>query len=227
MSNKERKSYADFMAGMGSHTRAADDAAYIDGLVAEQPPEAPANLCVSDRLKLIRTQKGLSQKDVADRAGITAELVGQIEAELCNPPLGVLIKLAKALDLRMGTLISPAKPRPYSIVRSADRRAFKRHDERVAKKGYTFEHLAFEKGDRSMEPFIVTLSPSKESEELSTHDGQEFIFILEGQLEARLEDKVEILGPGDAIYYNSNVPHLVLCHGDKPTRILAVLHTEA
>ncbi len=75
-----------------------------------------------------------------------------------------------------------------------------------------------------MEPFLITMVPS-EVKELSTHDGQEFIFVLEGEMRAQVRDQVEILRPGDAVYYDSTNPHLVKCHGDKPAKILAVLYT--
>jgi quercetin dioxygenase-like cupin family protein len=88
-----------------------------------------------------------------------------------------------------------------------------------------YESLAPEKSDRKMEPFIVTMHPTDEHE-TSTHDGQEFIYVLEGRMEARLGDVVEVLEPGDAIYYDCNQPHRVGCHGDQTTRILAVLYTE-
>jgi quercetin dioxygenase-like cupin family protein len=77
-----------------------------------------------------------------------------------------------------------------------------------------------------MEPFLVTLKPVATEEERSTHDGQEFIFVMTGSMEVRLGEEVHILEPGDAIYYDSTVPHLVKCHGDKETKILAVLYAE-
>ncbi|MBW2565830.1 MAG: cupin domain-containing protein [Deltaproteobacteria bacterium] len=73
---------------------------------------------------------------------------------------------------------------------------------------------------------MVTLVPSKARKELSAHAGQEFIYILEGAMEVILEDHTDVLYPGDSIYYDSTVPHLVRCHGDKKTVILAVLYTE-
>ena len=77
-----------------------------------------------------------------------------------------------------------------------------------------------------MEPLIVKLEPSDIEEERSTHDGQEFIYVLEGTMEVRLEEDVHLLEPGDAIYYDSTVPHLVKCHGKNTTKILAVLYTD-
>ncbi|HIC85221.1 MAG TPA: cupin domain-containing protein, partial [Desulfobacterales bacterium] len=74
--------------------------------------------------------------------------------------------------------------------------------------------------------FLVTLVPSDTEEERSSHDGQEFIYVLEGTMEVRLGDEVYLLSPGDSIYYDSTVPHLVKCHGADKTKILAVLYTE-
>jgi len=77
-----------------------------------------------------------------------------------------------------------------------------------------------------MEPFIVTLMPT-EAEEFSSHDGQEFLFVLEGEMKVQVGDKVEFLKPGDAVYYDSTQPHLVKSATNTKTRILAVLYTGA
>jgi quercetin dioxygenase-like cupin family protein len=153
-------------------------------------------------------------------------LLERVERNVYIPPLGELIRLGKALDMKMGYFISPAAPKPYTVVRAHERQRVARFASGSrAHHGYVFESLAAEKGDRAMEPFIVTMQPS-DVHEMSSHDGQEFIYILEGRMEARLGETIEILESGDAIYYDSNQPHLVKCHGDRPTRILAVLYTE-
>jgi len=71
---------------------------------------------------------------------------------------------------------------------------------------------------------LMVLAPSDIEDERSTHEGQEFIFVLEGSMEVRLGEERYLLEQGDAIYYDSNVPHLVKCHGEEPTKILAVLY---
>ena len=75
------------------------------------------------------------------------------------------------------------------------------------------------------EVVVESLEPSVE-EESSTHDGQEFIFVLQGAMEVRLDKETYILEPGDSIYYDSTIPHLVKCYGKDKTRILAVLYAE-
>jgi quercetin dioxygenase-like cupin family protein len=75
-----------------------------------------------------------------------------------------------------------------------------------------------------MEPFMIRLTPTEEVQP-STHDGQEFLFVLEGQLMAQVGEQKEYLEPGDAIYYDSSEPHFVKCVGSKEAKILAVLYT--
>ena len=141
------------------------------------------------------------------------------------PPLGELIKLGKALEMKMGYFISPGVEKPMTVVHSDKRQVVSRHGKKKSEQyGYFYESLAPEKADRFMEPFLITMVPSA-VKELSSHDGQEFIFVLEGEMRAQVGDQVEILKPGDAVYYDSSYPHLVKCHGDKPAKILAVLYT--
>ena len=75
-----------------------------------------------------------------------------------------------------------------------------------------------------MEPFLVTMMPT-DFGELSSHDGQEFLFVLEGEIRVQVGDDVEVLRQGDSIYYDSSCPHLVKCYKKKPAKILAVIHT--
>jgi quercetin dioxygenase-like cupin family protein len=76
-----------------------------------------------------------------------------------------------------------------------------------------------------MEPVMVTLTAQGKDVEPSSHEGQEFVFVLEGEMELTIGDKVEVLGPGDSIYYESSEPHVLKPHGEGPTTILAVLYS--
>jgi len=127
----------------------------------------------------------------------------------------------------MGYFISGEQNSPYTIVRSEDRKVVSRYDSKKGEQyGYEYRSLAPHKKDRHMEPFLVTLSPSVTETERSSHDGQEFIYVIRGSMEVRLGDEVHVLNPKECIYYDSTVPHLVKCHGDEETKILAVLYTE-
>ncbi|MDD3473895.1 MAG: XRE family transcriptional regulator [Syntrophaceae bacterium] len=174
------------------------------------------------RLKQIRQSKGFTVEELAERSGLDAESLERMEAGEYLLPLGQLIKLSKALSLKMSDVIATGTE-SFTIVRADERQSVKRLGaSKEAKRGYEYESLAPGKKDRAIEPFIVTLHPSDDDEK-SSHDGQEFIFILEGEMEAFVDDHRAVLKPGDAIYYDSTSVHLVRAYGDKPARILAII----
>jgi transcriptional regulator with XRE-family HTH domain len=184
-------------------------------------------LRVGERIRELRESKGLSLQDMANRTGYSSALLSQVENHFISPPLGGLIKIAKALEVKVGTFFGDEPRESYAIVRKDERK----HISRFASKegvsyGYSYESLGFDKKDRQMEPFLVTLEPATvKSEKLSSHDGEEFIFVLEGEMEAILGDHKDVLHPGDCIYYDSTIPHKVQCHREVSTKILAVLWT--
>jgi quercetin dioxygenase-like cupin family protein len=182
---------------------------------------------LGNRIREVREMRGLTLQDLSSRTGIEIAVLERVETNQLIPPLGELIKLGKALEMQMGYFISPGIDTDMTVVRAQARRRIARYGERRSEQyGYHYESLAPEKANRMMEPFLVTLLPSK-IKDLSTHDGQEFIFVLEGEVKAQVGKQVETLQPGDAIYYDSKRPHLIKCLGKKPAKILAVLYTES
>jgi len=189
----------------------------------EAPGGKKENL--GDRIRRAREMRSLTYGDLSSRTGISVEKLERIESNELIPPLGELIKIGKAVEMRMGYFISPGVQKPMAVVRSDCRPAISRYGKgRSEQYGYFYESLAPEKANRFMEPFLITMVPT-DVQDLSTHDGQEFIFVLEGEMKAQVGDQVEVLRAGDAVYYDSNCPHLVKCGGDKPAKILAVLYT--
>ncbi|MBI5250851.1 MAG: helix-turn-helix transcriptional regulator [Desulfomonile tiedjei] len=174
------------------------------------------------RLKAAREQRGFTVEELASKTEIPVDVLSQLEAGEAFLPLGQLIKLSKALSLKMADVIS-AGEEPFTIVRADQRRSFARFGKtKQDRHGYEYESLAPNKKDRLMEPFIVTLNPAS-ADEPSSHDGQEFIYVIEGEMEVLVGDTRDVLKPGDAIYYDSTSLHLVKAHGDKAAKILAVL----
>jgi quercetin dioxygenase-like cupin family protein len=216
--------YNDFLDSVTQIARRNEDEAVKEGLDRVKVGEE-ISAEMGMRIKNARESRGLSIFDIYLRTDIDVDLLSQIEEGKVTPPLGTVIKLAKALDLKMGYFISGEEGKAYTIVRRDDREVTSRYDSKKEKYyGYAYESLAPHKTDRYMEPFLVTLEPSETEGERSTHDGQEFIFVLHGKMEVRLGEEIHILEPGDSIYYDSTVPHLVKCHSKETTKILAVLH---
>jgi transcriptional regulator with XRE-family HTH domain len=188
-------------------------------------PEEPIG--VGERIRKLRELKKLSPGDISQRTGISERMLESIEADATAPPLGTLIKLARALEMKMGYLLTTAEPRPFVITRKDERKPVSRHAaEQQRKYGYSYLSLSPGMRDRNMEPFLVTLSPAAEEMPGSAHEGEEFIYVLEGETEVIIGQHREVLYPGDTIYYHSSIPHVVKCHQGKPSKILAVLFAE-
>ena len=223
----KRDTYKDFLSDISNHLAGRNEERPFTESISHEPSKGDILVNVGERVKNVRESRNLSLQDISLRTDIDISTLEQIEAGTIAPPLGSVIKLAKALEMKMGYFISGKEDRAYTIVRHTDRKVVSRYDSQTGKYyGYEYESLAPHKKDRHMEPFLVTLEPADTEEERSTHDGQEFIWVLQGKMEVRLGGEIHILEPGDAIYYDSTVPHLVKCHGTETTKILAVLYAE-
>ncbi len=210
--------------GQDPHERDLLEGISLTSDVALEPEEPTA---VGERIRKLRELKGLSLGDVSQRTGLSEEILRSIETDAVAPPLGTLTKLARALEMKMGHLLTDAASKPFVITRTSDRKPVSRHAaEQQHKYGYSYLSLSPGMRDRSMEPFLVTLASSSEEMPGSVHEGEEFIYVLEGEMEVIIGEDREILYPGDTIYYHSSIPHLVKCHQGKSTRILAVLFAE-
>lgn len=183
---------------------------------------------VGERIRTLRLEKGLTIEDVSAKSGLKGSDVEAIESQAVSPPLGYLVSLAKAFRISLGELFGDDADAPYCIVRSNDRKAVNRFNSADGRSGgYHYESLGHQKQNRQMEPFLVTLEPQQGLRlEANRHDGEEILFVLEGEVEVRLGELADVLGPGDSIYYDSTIPHVVSCRGDRPARILAVIYAK-
>lgn len=184
-------------------------------------------LQVGEKIKRFREDHNLTLKDMAERTGFSTAVLSQIENHLISPPLGTLIRLARALDVRPGHFFDQHPDRPFTIVRKEERRPVSRFaSKRGIQYGYSYESLGHDMKDRHMEPFLVTLEPATlASPKPASHEGEEFLFVLEGEMVVTLGEYSDVLQPGDAVYYDSNIPHLVQCKGDQQALILAVIYS--
>lgn len=219
-------SYEDFLKDVSRFATRDQEEAFMESIGCK-PAVEDIVVNVGERVRKVREGRGLSLRDISQRTDMDADLLARIEDGRVSPPLGMIIRLAKALEMKMGYFISGDEERAYTVVRRSDRKVVSRYNSKKERQyGYEFQSLAPFKRDRHMEPFLVTLEPADTDQERSAHDGQEFIFVLTGKMEVRLGEETHVLDPGDAIYYDSTVPHLVKCQGTESTKILAVIYAE-
>ncbi len=180
---------------------------------------------IGNRVQRIRESKGLSLTDLSKLTGFDEDLLDRIEKKEVHPQLGTAIKLSKALDSAFGRLVSGVGDKLYSITRREAQRIVSRSTGKAGtQKLYTYKSLAPEVRGRHMEALLVTLEENPRGE-LSVHDGEEFIYVLEGTVTMQIgEDKFE-LEPGDSLYYLSTTPHLIAAKQGQ-AQILAVLYDQ-
>jgi len=178
---------------------------------------------IGQRIKAIREAKGISLDELSHMTGFDVELLASIENCDVQPQLGTAIKLSKALDSAFGRLVSGVGEKLYSITRKGERKIVSRStSQKGKKKAYTYKSLAPEVKGRHMESLIVQLEEAPDAER-SVHDGEEFIYVLDGTVWLDIgEDHFE-LEPGDSAYYLSTTPHLIAAAKGQAT-ILAVLY---
>ena len=178
---------------------------------------------MGQRLRILRKKKNLTLDELANLTGFDVEFLSKIEANDVHPQLGTVIKLSKALDGAFSRLISGVGSRLYSVTRKADQKIISRSTAQKGKKqAYTYKSLAPEVKGRHMEALIVHLAENPGSD-LSVHDGEEFIYVLNGKVIITIGKETFVLEPGDSIYYLSTTPHLIAAHEKKAT-ILAVIY---
>jgi transcriptional regulator with XRE-family HTH domain len=197
---------------------------FFEDLTGDIPLEPPKSMDdVGDRIQKIREEKDLSLDEISKMTGFDVEFLSKIENKELQPQLGTMIKLSKALDSAFGRLVSGVGEKLYSITRKNERRTISRSTSKKGRKQiYTYKSLAPDVKGRHMEAFLVQLEEDPEKE-TSLHEGEEFIFVLDGEVILEIgEDKFK-LEPGDSAYYLSTTAHHIAAKKGKAT-ILAVMY---
>jgi len=197
---------------------------YFEDLTGDIGPQpSPGMDDIGSRIRSIREDKGLSLAELSSLTGFEVDLMAGIENNSIQPQLGTVIKLSKALDSAFGRLVSGVGEKIYSITRKTEQRPVSRSTAQKGSKDlYTYKSLAPEVKGRHMEALLVQLEENPE-EELSVHEGEEFIYVLEGTVLFKIGDDHFELEPGDSVYYLSTTPHIVAAKKGR-AKILAVLY---
>ena len=184
---------------------------------------------VGEKIKSLRETKEISIAELAERTGLAEEQINRIENNVDIPSLAPLIKIARALGVRLGTFLDDQDEIGAVVY----------HKDEEMKETISFSNnamdtrthmrylsLAKSKSDRHMEPFIVDIEATNDTEySLSSHEGEEFIYVMEGVIEVSHGKKNHIIKAGDTIYYDSIVPHHVHGYNGQAAKILAVVYT--
>lgn len=184
------------------------------------------NQQIGEKISIIRANKKIEIEDLSVKTGLSPDQLLLIESGGSIPSLGVLIKITRALGTRLGTLLDDTHKEGPSVVRDSEHQSTVSFStsENENREHLDFLSLAPNKAGRHMEPFLIDIIPDGKTESLkSSHEGEEFIYVLEGKITVFYgSDEIE-LGKGDSIYLDSIVKHHVTTT-EKKARVLGIVY---
>jgi len=163
---------------------------------------------IGKNLKALRQGLGWNQKSLAAASGLSSTLISRIESGLVMPSIATLQEIADSLKSDIAYFFKGEGARGYVITRKGSRKVTYGKRGSKGKVTYGLELLAEGMENPFMEPCIVTEFAGPQDEfQLAKHDGQEFVYVLEGKLELTLGEKRFVLNEGDAAYFIGEIPH--------------------
>jgi transcriptional regulator with XRE-family HTH domain len=183
-------------------------------------------LKIGSKVRELRQKKHFTLQDVAAKTGLSKPFLSQIENDHVVPPVATLLKLARAFDVGLAYFFQDEVGIDrIAITRRHERlRVERRPHHRKGEVNYIYEALDTKKTNKHMEPFLVEFPVQDTSEMIfMNHDGEEFLHVLEGTLEFRSIDRVEVLEPGDSIYFESELSHSFRCLGEEAAKAIVVV----
>ena len=179
---------------------------------------------IAKNLKRFRVNQKMSVERLAKLSGLTKGYISKIENSDKAPPFSTLMKIANALNTDISLLIADDFEVPerlnLCVVRQNER---KEVTSRGTLYGYHYEALAHKKVGKNMEPYLI--SPAFDEKGVFSHEGEEFMFVLEGEHEFIYDGKKYRLNAGDSIYFDSIIPHSGRSVGKKQAKLLAVMYS--
>ncbi len=184
---------------------------------------------LGQKIATLRAAHHLSAADLAQRCSCDVSVIEGLERGELPPSLAPLIKITRALGVRLGTLMDDDEAFGPVYINSDQMEEVTRLKslQTASDAGdLSYFSLAASRPSRHMDPFIITITPSGETDhELVGHEGEEWLFGMEGCIEIEYGKETYVLHPGESIYYDSIVPHQVRAHEGQNAKFLAVVYT--
>lgn len=167
-----------------------------------------ASLDIGSQIRTLRNQRDLTLQELSDLTGLSKPNLSQIENNIVTPPIATLLKISTALGVPIGTFFQKTnQDTSMVVVRKKDRYGVAKGPH-ISHIGYSYEPLAYPKADKNMEPFIVHMEKREAADIVfNNHKGEEFLLLMEGELEFRYGDNIVTLYEGDSLYFDSSIPH--------------------
>ena len=178
---------------------------------------------VAKNIQELRKKKKMTLQELADLAGLTKGYLSKVERSIKFPPLSTLNEIATALEKDVAYFFNQQELRPKDI-----KLTFTKNEQgKIVKtdgtgSGYTFRMLAENKAGKNMIPYII--EPAFNEQQVFQHEGEEFLYVLEGTQEFIYDGQTYLMEKGDSVYFDAGVPHTGRSIGHKKAKLLAIMY---
>lgn len=185
---------------------------------------------IGEKIRGQRQQRRLTLQELSELTGLSKPLLSQIENEQVVPPLATLLKVARGLKVDIHFFFEDEGNRQKLVLTRGEtlRPSLQRQAVNADSRPYTYHSLAQGMRQKHMEPFLVEVDNSVWDDKLFFHhEGEEeFLYVLEGEIDLHYGSDVYRLQAGDSAYYDSSQPHGLISVGTNNARIVAVLYSK-
>ncbi len=169
------------------------------------------------RIKRLREERDMSLQTLANETGFSSQFLQDVEGEHRIPPVGALLKIARALGVESGLLLKEEDEAAEEKRRAETR---KRTD------NYSYRMLTPDVAHKHLKAFHVSIDPHTHHKGVSyQHEGEEFIYVLQGEVEVTIGENMNRIHQGESLHFNSSVTHKLKNSGAAPTELIVVLYT--
>jgi transcriptional regulator with XRE-family HTH domain len=171
-------------------------------------------------IKELRSKRGLTLEEVAERSGCTPGFLSQLERNKAAPSITTLYSIAEALGVKV-TDFFPDGINPTKVTRHDNRESFHFEGSAVI---YSLLSTKFPHG--ALGTFLLSFKPANQAlptDESRAHMGEEFIYVLDGVLRLRIDDGFHDLYPGESVYFKSTVKHRLENRSNQPVVALSMI----
>ncbi|HHY09760.1 MAG TPA: cupin domain-containing protein [Firmicutes bacterium] len=171
---------------------------------------------IGEKIKRLRMQHDLTQEELADRCELSKGFISQLERELTSPSIATLVDILESLGTNLADFFSDAGPE--RVVFTEEDVSIKSDDEL----GCEIHWLIPTAQKNGMEPILVYLQPGGRTAFDDPHDGEEFGYVLEGEIYLNFGSRKKRIGEGEAFYFKAQAGHYIANAGKKRAGILWV-----
>jgi transcriptional regulator with XRE-family HTH domain len=171
-----------------------------------------------EKIRALREAHGWSPEHLAEATGQTPEFIAGVESGEIAPPVAFILRLSNSVGVDPGTFL---KGEEKERIRDQRTQAYVNRT-----RNYSYQTLTSGAEHDHLRAFMVTIEPHHDHKPVAyKHEGEEFIFVMEGELEFTLGSKVAVLKTGESIHFHSNTPHKLKSLTGEMTRCLVILYT--